>query len=593
MRRLNFLSLVGLFLLILVIAIASYAIVANWRQHPGIILVILVVVIALAVGVGSLVNTIFEIIKINRDLLEEEPTLVPGISQSISPSITRTGAQNTSVFTLPAEKIAGTKIENQTIQNLLESIPSPLLSIPDSPADFTGREVELNEFLRAVESRGLIIAGGAGSGGLGKTALAYKFAQSVAPYYPDGQIYLDLRGAHEQQPVLPSEALSYVVHAYQPDVKLPENETELQALYRSVLQNQRALLLMDNARNSHQVEPLIPPDSCLLLVTSGGQFTLPGMKTYKLEALPAEYAEKLLRKIAPRTVEYARKLAGLCGSFPLALRVAARSLRERPDLSLPDYLTRLEELEQRLELTGVEAALQLGYDLLDENLQRYFRLLAVFPGSFDRAAAASVWELEDNSAADILGELLRLNLIEYNSLTRRFKLHDLTRLFAGRLMEEDEREAARKLHAGHYLKVLGAADQLITHGGEALMPGLSLFDLEWGNIQAGHAWSVENAAQDESASHWCLDYPNAGSHIIHIRLHSTQIIAWLEAAVESAHRTGDRRSEGNWLSSLGNAYREMGHMEQAGVYLKQALEIFEEIKSPDAHKVREWLSKTG
>ena len=591
MRRLNFYSLVGLFLLILVIVITSYAIIANWRQHPGIILILLVVVLALAVGIGTLVRTILEIIKINRNLPKEEPTLIKSTSQSISTSLTQTGIQDTIAKTLRTEKIAGTTIENQTIQNLLDSIPSPLFSIPNPPADFIGREVELNEFLRAVESRGLIIAGESGSGGVGKTALAYQFAQSIASYYPDGQIYLDLRGAREQRPLLPSEAMSSVVHAYQPDIKLPENEMELQALYRSVLQNQHALLLLDNAGDFQQVEPLMPPDSCLLLVTSSGQFRLPGMKTYQLEALPEEYAEKLLRKIVPRAGEYARRLAGLCGRLPLALRVAARSLRESPSLSLPDYLARLDELMQRLELTGVEASLQLSYELLEENLQGYFRLLAVFPGSFDKAAAASVWELEGSSAADILGELLRFNLIEYNSLTRRFKLHDLARLFAGRMMEAEEREAAKKLHAGHYLKILDTADQFYRGGGEAYKAGLALFDLEWGNIQAGHAWSVEKAAQDESASHWCVDYPTAGSNIINIRLQPAQMIAWLEAAVESARRAGDRRSEGNWLSSLGNACREMGQVEQASVYLKQALEIFEEIKSPDAHKVREWLSE--
>src|SRR5207237_1757537 len=102
-------------------------------------------------------------------------------------------------------------------------------------------------------------------------------AEALTPRYPDAQLYLDLKGASNQQPVAVAEALSNVIRAYHPTAKLPEGVEELHALYLSVLNNQRALLLMDNARDAAQVEPLIPPDPCAPLVTSRQHFTLPGL----------------------------------------------------------------------------------------------------------------------------------------------------------------------------------------------------------------------------------------------------------------------------------------------------------------------------
>src|ERR1044072_5271637 len=187
-----------------------------------------------------------------------------------------------------------------TVLTALNSIaPTRLHEAPRPPADFTGREDELKELLSGIEAGGVTISGLQGMGGIGKTALALKLVELLKPRYPDAQFYLDLKGA-STQPLSVSEELAHVVRAYHPTAKLPDNESELRGLYLSVLDGQRALLLMDNAANPAQVEPLIPPAGCLLLVTSRQLFTVPGLAAKNLDTLSVADAHDLLLTIAPR-----------------------------------------------------------------------------------------------------------------------------------------------------------------------------------------------------------------------------------------------------------------------------------------------------
>jgi predicted ATPase len=111
------------------------------------------------------------------------------------------------------------------------------------------------------------ISGLQGQGGIGKTALALVLANKLAKDYADAQIDLDLRGT-SPTPLAPADVMAHVIWAFQPTTKLPDEDAQLAALYRSVLQGKRVLLLLDNARDAAQVEPLLPPAGCLLLVTS-------------------------------------------------------------------------------------------------------------------------------------------------------------------------------------------------------------------------------------------------------------------------------------------------------------------------------------
>lgn len=453
---------------------------------------------------------------------------------------------------------------------------SALHQLPTPPSDFTGRERELDELTRELEHGGVTISGLQGLGGVGKTTLALKLAQQLTPRYPDAQFYLDLKGT-SKTPLCPVDAMAHVIRAYQPTAKLPEDEAALSGLYRSVLHNQRALLLMDNAADDKQVRLLIPPESCIMLVTSRKHFTLPGLFAKNLATLPAKDARNLLLKIAPRISEQADTIAKLCGYLPLALRLAASALAERIDLGVAEYVRRLTNAQQRLEvLDEVEASLSLSYELLSPEMQERWRILAVFPDTFDTAAAAAVWEIDVNAAQDALSELVKYSLLEWDEASARYRLHDLVRLFAAARLSEAERDKGQRQHTAHYLSVIREAKELYIQGGEALNRGLVLFDLEWPNIQAGQSWAEEHAVKNEVAASLCSSYPHAGAYLLSLRQHPRERIRWVESALAAAQQLKNRLDEGAHLDMLGVAYAELGASERAIEYFEQWLVIARE-----------------
>ncbi len=465
------------------------------------------------------------------------------------------------------------------VYNAPPSEPDRKHQLPSAPPDFTGRERELNELL-AQFGQGVTISGVHGLGGVGKTALALKLAERVKDRFPDAQIYLDLQGAGAN-PLTPAAAMEHVIRAYHPTAKLPESLSELSALYRSMMHGQRALLLMDNARDREQVEPLIPPAGCALLVTSRRHFTLPGMFDQNLNTLPRADAIKLLLNIAERIGDHADELARLCGNLPLALRVAASALAERPNLTPADYARRLADAKQRLShLKEVDVALNVSYEMLSEEQRRLWRALSVFPQTFNDEAAAAVWEMERDAAQDALSELMKWSLIEFNAEARRYRLHDLARLFArARLSEagDEETDTVQRRFALHYQTVLAVCQSQYAGGNESMLRGLALFDQEWGNIQAGQSWAESKMEKDRIAAQLCIDYPNGGAYVIELRLRPRERIQWLEAQLAAARNLKRRDFEGAALNNIGLAWADLGEMRKAIELHEQALVIAREI----------------
>lgn len=468
--------------------------------------------------------------------------------------------------------IGGNVHGNVTINNeaKTESLAS-LHQIPSPPRDFTGREAEIKELMEMLEHGGVTISGLQGLGGVGKTTLALKLAEDLKGKYPDAQFYLDLKGA-DAKPLPVADALAHVIRAYHPTAKLPESVDELRALYLSVLHDKRALLLMDNARDEQQVEPLIPPPGCLLMVTSRFTFTVPGLKVKNLNALLPEDAVKLLLEIAPRIGDYAAEIARLCGNLPFGLRAAASVLAVRPNHKVADYARKLSDNRKRLEL--IEAPLSLSYDLLREELQASWRALAVFPDTFDQRAAAAVWDLDEEQTQERLGDLLAFSLVEYSKNTDRYHLHDLARVFADSCLSEAERLTCHQRYAEHFLQVLKVANLLYIKGGEAIKAGAALFDREWGNVQAAWAWLITQTDTMPSTLELCSHYPNELYLFAEFRQHPRERIAWLEVALVAAQKLGWKDAQSSHLSNLGTACSAIGEHRRAFELFEQSLSIF-------------------
>jgi len=462
-----------------------------------------------------------------------------------------------------------------------------LHQLPPPPRDFTGRASEITELMAALQYGGVTISGLRGMAGIGKTALALVLADQLTSRYPEVQFYLDLKGT-SKQPLSTADAMAYIIRSFNREDKLPESVEKLSGLYQSVLRKKSALLLMDNAANAEQVIPLIPPTNCVLLITSRQHFTLPGLFAKNLDTLSSDDAHNLLLKIAPRIGNHADNIAKLCGYLPLALRLAGGALFVRGDLSVTDYVRRLSNAHQRLkfidssrsligEPLGVEASLNLSYELLNMEMQRLWCALAVFPDTFDISAAAAVWELGFDQAQDTLSVLVAYSLVEWNPATVRYHLHDLARLFADSRLSETDRSICQRCHSSHYLSVIRESGRLWEQGGQAINYGLALFDLEWSNIQAGQAWAAAHAAKDDIASELCSDYPDVASDLLALRLSARERVRWRETALSAARKLNKRDQEGKHSANLGVAYHDLGENHRAIQLYDQALSIYREL----------------
>jgi tetratricopeptide (TPR) repeat protein len=488
--------------------------------------------------------------------------------------------QHSSIVHGPQTNVAGNaqgpvlsgNFQGDVIFESTEMLPDPH-QLPAPPKDFVGRDKEIQQIL-AYFDQGETLIGLRGMGGIGKTALAIVLADKLKDRFSDAQFFIDLQGT-SANPLSASQAIAQIIRAYLPTMRLPESGAELGNLYRSLLNMKRALLLLDNAAGREQVELLMPPKGCSMLITSREKFFFGGLKTVDLEELPSEDACRLLLADTGRIGDYAAELAKLCGYLPLALRNAASILAERINLEVPEYLRRLKDAKTRLDL--VEASFSLSYDLLSPQLQELWCKLSVFPADFDCKAAEAVWELDSNHAENALGELVKLSLANYAaSPGGRYRLHDLARLYAKSKLNPADGLAARQRHAEYYQSVYEKATRLYMNGGSSATIGLALFDAEQSNIQAGQAWAEKNVEINDRAAALCSNYGKQ-PFLLLLRLHPREQISWFVSALDAARRLKDRRMEGMHLGNLGLANYSLSDFSKAIEYYEQSLAIAREI----------------
>ncbi len=483
-----------------------------------------------------------------------------------------------------------------------EKLTIPLIphQIPPPPRDFKGREAEIEAILANFD-KGAYITGLRGMGGIGKTALALVLAKKIKDRFPDGHIYLDLRGT-SKNPLSSDEAMAHVIRAYRPADKLPEAQNELRGQYYSVLSGKKALILFDNAANKEQVEPLMPPEECAVLITSRNKFTLPGLKERDLDVLPSDKARELLLEIAPRIGSSADSLADMCGCLPLALRNAASALAERKDIDAKEYERRLNDKKARLEL--VEASFSLSYDLLGQTRKKQWCRLSVFPGDFDLDGGTAVLKMSRDASKQVLSDLVKWSLLDFilfaDSGKGRYRLHDLARIFAESRLESKEYHDSKQRHTKHYLNVLSKSENLYNMGGDSILSGLILFDSEWENIRAGQAWTeskmnnierIKPKSELEFILKMANSYAINGINILSLRQHPEKTIRWIDTALIAARMINNQAFEGVHLGNLGNAYYRLGETSKAIKYYDQALSISRKIK--DRRNEGGWLGCLG
>lgn len=444
--------------------------------------------------------------------------------------------------------------------------------------DFVGRQEEIGMLIKTLRAGGRAsISSIIGMGGIGKTELALLVANRLRDAYPDAQIFINMRGT-DKKPLDSAEALAACIRAFAGlETKLPDDIDELTRLYLASLNDKRALVVLDNAFSDEHVRPLLPPEGCALLVTSRSAIALPGVARIALDQLKPDEARGLLLGSAPRvTPEIADLICELCGYLPLAIRAAGSLLAVTVDLDAADYAAQLRDERTRLERigtegvdVGVEASFNLSYARLQPKAARVFCSLAVFSGSFDARAEETV--CNDTNHA-FLSNLVKRSLVLFDSRSRRYRLHDLMRLFALKRLISEENGAALR-HALHYLALAGIARTLYEEGGEALERGLALFDQEWSNIRAGQAWAENHAGEDDVAAALCMRYPDAALNVLELRQHPRERILWRNAALASARHLKNEEAEGFHLSNLGLAYLQLGETGRAIEYHRKSLAI--------------------
>ena len=496
----------------------------------------------------------------------------------------------------------------------LESVPAIPWELPGAVPHFVGRERELAALTGLLEKAGekppgtVVISAIGGTAGVGKTALALHWAHQVAGRFPDGQLYVNLRGYDPGQPMPATDALAAFLRSLGvPGQDIPPEEDERAARYRSLLAGKRMLVILDNAGSADQVRPLLPGTlGCIVLVTSrdtlAGLVARDGATRLDLGVLPRQDAVALLQKLigarADAEPETAAELAAQCCRLPLALRVAAELAASRPAALLADLAGELADLRTRLDLltaggdprTQVRAVFSWSYRQLDADSARAFRLLGLHPGpDIEPYAAAALTGATIQQARQALDVLARAHLIQLAG-PGRHGMHDLLRGYARELSAapdtETEQHAALTRLFDHYLRSAAAAMDTLFPAERHRRPRIpqpatpvpSLAD-----PAAARDWlDAERATLVAVAGHTAVrDWPGHTTQLattisrhLHYGGHLSEAITIFSHSLDAARRTGDRAAEATALTQIGDVDGQQGRLQQAGDHYRQALALF-------------------
>ena len=509
--------------------------------------------------------------------------------------------------------------------------PSPA-QLPHALTDFVGREDEVRQLDQSIQTNGraptLIIMAIVGTAGLGKTALALHWAHRVKERFPDGQLYVDLRGFDPSaQPTQPATAMRGFLEALgvSPD-QIPPDLPGQASMYRSLLASRRVLVVLDNARDAQQVRPLLPGSSTsVVLVTSrdqlGGLVAVDGAKTLPLDVLSTAMSRGLIaRRLGQARVDAepaaVDSIIQSCGRLPLALSIVAARASTNPWFSLAQLADELEAASGTLDpFDGGEQAVDVrtvfswSYHGLAGPVSRLFRQLALTPGpDVSIAAAASLAGMTVAEIRPLLSQLARANLI-MERVPGRFVLHDLLRAYAMELAlsvdSTDDRRTATLRLLDHYLHTAFYADQLVNPFRDdpieldAAVPGVSVE--RFGHHRDALGWfaaeraamvtATTQAADDGFYTHaWRL--ASTMTQFLHHQGNWHDLACVQEAGLRAAEQLAEIRPQAVSHAGLGYAYTGMERYSDATVHLLRALQLYEKLGDTTgmahAHRTLTW-----
>jgi len=484
-------------------------------------------------------------------------------------------------------------------------------SLPTDIPDFVGRTDALGAVRRILSdtpqpgvSRVCVLAA---MGGVGKTTLAVHLAHELAERYPDGQLYLDLRGS-ECGPVEPADALARLLGRLGvPAGQLPSNVDGRAEVLRDRLAGRRLLLVLDDAAGEAQVRPLLPGTAgSAVVVTSRNRLSgLSGAHLVELGVFDHEEALALLRRVvgpARGAEPRAAAVVDLCGRLPLAVRVVAALLAGRPQWSVAHVADLLADERQRLSVLAagdlcVEAGISLSYQALPPETRCAFRLLGVLDApDFAAWAASAVLEVPVDAARRVVETLVDAYLLEIARTDEagqvRYRFHDLVRAYA-RHQGADRPGAAERVGAVERAAVGWLSLVVVAvRGAQALLTAASPSELtttrRWAAdervaarvagdplpwLDAEHGAVVAIARQAVAAGQLAVaaDLCAATTGYASLRCDFTGSRAMAEAVAAAAHRTGDATIEASATLTLADGFAEQGELTRARPLAASAL----------------------
>jgi DNA-binding SARP family transcriptional activator/tetratricopeptide (TPR) repeat protein len=492
--------------------------------------------------------------------------------------------------------------------------PRPAM-LPAGAGGFAGRHAELAALSAMAALAGpagpVVITTISGTAGVGKTALAVHWARQHASDFPDGQLYVNLRGFDPSgDPLPPSQALHALLEALgtAPD-QIPATPEGRQARYRSLLASQKTLILLDNARDPAQVRPLLPGSAGpLVLITSrsdlAGLVTADGARPLALDVLsPAEARDLLTRRLGPARPgaepAAADQLTQLCARLPLALAITAARAATRPRFplaalaaELADTKTRLDALTTGEDATSARAVFSWSYQSLDPPAARMFRLLGTHPGpDITPAAAASLAGHDPAHARRLLADLTRHHLLTEHA-PGRYTFHDLLRAYATEQAETtdnaDRLEAVHRI-LDHYLHTAYVGVRLIypsrgTVTLPPLLPGVTPVRLTskrqalaWFDAEHHGLTAAVSLAADTGFDVHAWQLPWALATFLDWRGHWPEWAATQRTALAAATRLGDTAALVATRRGTAAVCGRLGDYDQARAHQMACLEIYRQL----------------